>query len=896
MGSLLIFRRMLTAFFFFFIALASPIALASIETGVTWLKSQQRADGGFSGADSQATEYQATVEALLALHQVSSLDNASAQSGGEFLRVALHGHLEEIVSVQRLKKINPIYFPASVAPLAGYKSASGGYGDYPGYESAVSTSAILAHALTTQDTQSSVNMNELMTYLLAKQKTDKGWAEEFNRSSVYVTALVSRALQAHRFTFNVSASISSATEYLLSQQQSGGGWSGNLETAIALLAVMPAVTDPSRYKNALDKLTNAQLSNGSWNNDVYTTALALQILHLVKNPPVIDIPTTGSISGSVISAASNLPLSSVQIILNGPADQTLVTDGLGRFSATSVPSGSYTLTYKAPGFQQATQTVQINVGDRIELGIIKLNVLPTSALIRGQVTDSGTGLPLSGVVIQFTGSQNSQVITDQAGNYSLELAPGEISISISQSGYHPIGGTLSAVAGAHFDFSPALQTLDNTPNTGILLRGLIVDAQSNAPLFGAAIRVTSSVVIGVSGIDGSFSLSGLSEGAINVEITLDGYQTISFTGTALANSIIDLGTVHLTPAVLDHSTLYGRVVDADTGIPITNATVSADNQTTSSGVDGAYELNNIRADIFALSASAEGYQLANAQIHIAEYGRVSLDIPLHKIKVSNVALKQLSLDKPAYSAYEVVRLDGAIHNRGIETEEVVIQAQVINPLGITVEEFVISHDMPTGLQVLSLTPDEEAGFTTTWATQSYSPGQYKILLAVYNSSTSQLLDQQQVTVSIQPTAKIASFRLGTTLDNVNQGSTHDVGFTASIRNQSNIPVSLQVAYDLSDPADNVIFTADAVIEIVPTQLFATVEIGERNQLFSSSGAYKLRVLSVDSVQPALIEAGVINSIPDISINIEQAITPSVVVPGANERVRVKIRLEGTEVN
>ncbi|MDR7088632.1 carboxypeptidase regulatory-like domain-containing protein [Cellvibrio fibrivorans] len=896
MGSLFVFRKMLPAFFFLIIVQISSLAVASVDSGVAWLKSQQRADGGFDGIASQATENQGTVEALLAIHQFSNLDNAVAHSGSEYLRSVSSSHLEDVASFQRLAKINPLHFPAPTLQLTAYEASSGGYGDYPGYEGAVSTSAILAHALTAPDAQPSVNRNELIAYLLAKQKADKGWAEESNRSSVYVTALVSRALQTHRFTFNLSASIASATEYLLANQQAGGGWSGNLETVVALLAVVPAVTDPSRYKIALDKLTDAQLSNGSWNNDVYTTALALQVLHLVKNPPVFDEPTSGSVSGSVISASSNLPLASAQIILDGPTSQTLITDGMGRFNASNVTSGTYVLKYKSLGFQDATQTVQINVGDRIELGTIKLNLSPTSALIRGHVTDSETGLSLNGVAIQFTGSENSQVVTDQAGNYSFALAPGEVSISISQSGYHPISGTLNAVAGVHLDFSPALQTLDSTPNAGIALRGLVVDAQSNAPLSGASIRITSTAISGMSSSDGSFSLSGLTEGAINVEISLGGYQKVSFTGTALTNSIFDLGTVHLTPEALDHSMLYGRIVDADTGTPIANATVTADSQTTNSSIDGAYELKNIQASVFALSASAEGYQLANAQIRITGYGMVLLDIPLQKIKVSNVALKQLSLDKPTYGAYETVKLTGAIHNRGVEAEEVVIQAQVINPLGITIEEFVLSHDATAGLQVLPLAPDEETGFTSSWATQSYSPGQYKILLTAYNNSTRQLLDQQQLILGIQPTASIASFKLGATLDNLNQGSTHDVGFTASVRNQSNIPISLQVMYDLSDPAGNVIFSTDADIEVAPTQLFATFDIGALNQLFGNGGAYKLRVLNIDSLQPALIETGAINVIPDININIEQAITPSVVVPGASERVRVKIRLEGTEVN
>src|SRR5690606_33255994 len=129
------------------------------------------------------------------------------------------------------------------------------------------------------------------------------------------------------------------------------------------------------------------------------------------------------------------------------------------------------------------------------------------ALIRGQVTDSTTSLPLSGVAIQISGSQNAVVSTDQSGNYSLELEPGGIEISIAHGGYHPIAGTLNAVAGTHFDFSPALQLLSNQPNPDIKLRGMVVDAQSNAPLAGVSIGIASTAISGLSSLDGSFLLS-----------------------------------------------------------------------------------------------------------------------------------------------------------------------------------------------------------------------------------------------------------------------------------------------------------------------------------------------------------------------------------------------------
>lgn len=897
------FRRTSIFYFLLWVFLLPSLVSAqntydeSINTGVAWLKSQQRTDGGFSGAHSQATEYQATIEALLALHQLSKLDAATAQSGSDYLRLhhQVSGHLEEIANLQRLKKANPTYFSASTNQLNAYRSTSGGYGDYPGYEGAISTSAILVHALSSQDSQLSVNLSEVIAYMLSKQKADKGWAEESNRSSVYVTALVSRALQAHRFTFNLSTSISSSSEFLLTNQKAGGGWPGNLETAIALLAVVPAVADSSRYKNALDQLAAAQLLNGSWNNDVYTTALALQVLQLIKNPPVIDVPTTGSISGALVSASSNLSLTSAQIVLDGPSSQILVTDGGGHFSANSLKPGNYELTYKAQGFQQASQTLQLDVGDRIDLGIIKLNALPTSALISGKVTDSTTGSPLAGVVIAFAGSQNSQVITDHAGSYSLELAPGTVSISVSHNGYYPVNGNINAVAGTHFDFSPALQTLDNPPNTEIKLRGMVVDGQSNEPLFGANIYIASTVISGLSGTDGSFTLSGLPEGTIHIEVTLNGYQPVSFTGTALANSVIDLGTVRLMPVVPESSTLYGRVLDAETGAPIPNATIAVGSQSTVSNVDGTYELKDIDSEMFGLSATAEGYQSANGQVSITGYGKLQIDIPLTKILISDISFEQVTLERSIYNAYEEVKLNGTIRNQGETTEEIIIQAQVVNPLGIIIEEFSVSDDISSGAQPLELAPNAEEGFDASWFTQSYAPGQYTVVVAAYANSTSQLLAQKHMSVEIRPTTKLASLKLMASLDHVNQGSTHEIGFSAALRNQSNVSLSARINYDLSDPAGNVLFVDDAMIEIAPTQIFGTFELGSHSQLFSASGAYTLRILGIDSVQPTLIEAGAINTIPNIHINIEQAITPAVVVPSTSERVRVKIRLEGTEV-
>src|SRR5690606_26377186 len=126
---------------------------------------------------------------------------------------------------------------------------------------------------------------------------------------------------------------------------------------------------------------------------------------------------------------------------------------------------------------------------------------------------------------------------------------------------------------------------------------------------------------------------------------------------------------------------YGRVVDADTGMPIQNATLSVAGQTATSNLDGAYEIQNIEAEAFAVSVTAEGYQVANSQVSAQGYGRILLDMPLKKIQISDVALSQVSLNQSHYGAYNEVQLSGVVINRGDSTEEVFIHAEVLNPSG-----------------------------------------------------------------------------------------------------------------------------------------------------------------------------------------------------------------------
>lgn len=895
MGLFFFAREMFFAFFLFTACLFSSVTAASVDTGIAWLKSQQRIDGGFSAANSQATEYQATVEALLVLDQLSSLEAPAAQMGGEFLHSALAGHLEEIANSYRLAKIDPLYFPVSTAHIIEYKSASGGYGDYPGYESTVSASAILAHALTGQDAQAQVNINELIAYLLAKQKLDKGWAEESNRSAIYVSALVSRALQAHRFNVNLSNQIHSATEFLLANQKQGGGWATNLETAVALLAVVPAVADSSRYKNALDQLVAVQLPNGSWNNDVYTTALALQVMHLVKKLPVIEEPTRSTISGYLINATTHMPVYPAQVVLDGPGTYVVSVTAEGRFNIDNISPGIYSLTFTAPAYQQINQPKQINLGDRIDLGAVSMDELLTSGLIHGRITDAITQLPLSGVSVQISGDTNTQIVTDQQGHYFLELEAGDISIAVAPSGYHTVSGGVNVEAGVHYNFSPALNPMDVEPLTEIQLRGTLLDAETGLPLVGARIQLVNSPRNVFSAANGTFLLAGLDEGAMSALIEKEGYQTLTLNATAVSNSVVDAGVLRLVPVAPNNTALYGVVRDIDTGEFIANAAINISGSTIFSDAQGVYEINNIESEIFAISVSASGYQDYVAQLDLPENERVKVDIPLKKIQVSGIAFNNVAVDKPTLGAYEQINITGEIRNSALQSESLIIQAQLFNAAGELLVEFPLAREVASESQVWDVAANSQALLQFPWFSEASPPGQYRILLSAYTHQNTQLVDQHEIQFQITATQKLASLRLLSTPEHINQGALATVNFQAALRNKSNVTVDLLVKYKLIDPNGNEVFSDEAPIAIEASQIFSTVNLGAFEQVFGVSGIYRLEIEQVSPVQPELIEGNTFNVRPDIHIEIEQALSPERVVPGAAERIRVQIRLEGSEV-
>ena len=66
----------------------------------------------------------------------------------------------------------------------------------------------------------------------------------------------------------VSAALGKAQNFLLSRQDASGAWSENFNTALALIALIPHVTDLPLVNASVSTLQTAQLANGSWDDDL----------------------------------------------------------------------------------------------------------------------------------------------------------------------------------------------------------------------------------------------------------------------------------------------------------------------------------------------------------------------------------------------------------------------------------------------------------------------------------------------------------------------------------------------------------------------------------------------------------------------------------------------------
>ena len=161
----------------------------------------------------------------------------------------------------------------------------------------------------------------------------------------------------------------------------------------------------------------------------------------------IPIPDgAGLLTGKVLIAGTNTAIVGATVTADGAEETyTATTDSRGSYAMTPV-AGDYSVTATAAGFNNQTFFVTVNSGRKTKVSFALSEVVTTDGILAGTVTDFASGSPLSGVLIA-AGSGWYSDVTDDQGQYSMDVAAGTYYLTAALDGYQSATQAANVEAG-----------------------------------------------------------------------------------------------------------------------------------------------------------------------------------------------------------------------------------------------------------------------------------------------------------------------------------------------------------------------------------------------------------------------------------------------------------------
>jgi len=582
----------------------APPILAN--TGVNWLTAQAQPFGHYSTPDDLATPFQATAETWRTFYQMGSTTQPTMTAALDAINAESFPSTEHLARILITRTLAGQPVNDLITTLTARLQNNGGLGDLSDYNHTVidTAFALEALAMTSFVDTSTQALYPAIDFLL-QSANNGGWGID-NEILTDVTAIVMHALWHYRHhvshipSLDIESALDQAQAYLLNKLAQGEN--ETFETALALIAILPRLTNRDEISGTIDALRAAQLANGSWDNDVYTTALALRALHMAETP--IPNPDLGQIMGTVIDGQTGLALSGINVQLTGTTTSIQTTNPAGEFNFSGLIAGNYTVQIGDDGAGLTTDT-QVNQGQMVNLGNIRFFRGTDITTIQGTITDATTSEALVGATILVTGITET-IVTNEQGSYLVSnIEPGDVMLQASHEGYLTASTNVTVTAGATLLFSLAL-----SPDV-VAIKGIVTDGNTNAPLSGAQIFLNGTLAAQTEA-DGSYLMEGLSSGEVHLLIEHDGYDPIVNTVTLPTHTIVtfspQLYPTGSNPTIGDNASVMGTVVDKATGLPLPSVTVTSRTQTVTTNDSGQFNLTHLAAGETLFQLSIANYR------------------------------------------------------------------------------------------------------------------------------------------------------------------------------------------------------------------------------------------------------------------------------------------------
>lgn len=271
----------------------------------------------------------------------------------------------------------------------------------------------------------------------------------------------------------------------------------------------------------------------------------------------VELERGRELQGRVVET-SGRAVPAARVSASGPGFAQTFSDAEGSFTLQGLADGKYTINASKQGYVNARSDAVVPSSSAITL------TLDTGGTISGRVL----GLPeseLSSVTVTAFGAGTaSRTQVDPGGSFTLRGVPdGRVMVSASRMGVgtrQSMPKTVEVVNGSapsvDIDFSEGATISGHVMRLGTMVRGGMVSFAPKSGMSGSA----------QIGSDGAYEISGLSPGDYVVNVFASSqeinYQT-KYTVTGTGTFDIDIRG----------ATLHGRVTDAETGAPLTEARV-----------------------------------------------------------------------------------------------------------------------------------------------------------------------------------------------------------------------------------------------------------------------------------------------------------------------------------
>ena len=775
---------------FFFGMLLSTSGLSS--EGSDWLALQSQSNGAIMTTESTGFPYLATAESLKSFVLIGESSREEILPGRNFLSTGRNDEL--FLKTQHLatQAMTGLYEVDLVDDVVSAVNSDGGLGTLPGYQSNVLNTSSMLEALKYTQFDDTEVIEAAIGYLVAAQNADGGFAYPGdNDSDLVLSAYTSSVLQMYKANFQLTDEINATRLYLLDAKVDGIAWGDDWKTAWALIALSGAEPDRGVYQSAVNQLLQNQQVNGSWQDDTYTTALALRALAMVDGLTFIPPDGDAAVSGVVVDEVNDLPIKNVRLELTSSDSMTVYSASNGGFTFNQIESGDYTLTTQKDGYLARVYQLSIQSQQTLDLGQIVLSRQPDQGILRGVASDAETGDPLTNVTINLDGEPDPVAYTNIDGSYEVALPANEITLTASKTGYQTVTAIGHLVAGQVLEFSPAMVPDGQVVPDSSSLLAEVVDLETEAPLSGVTVELSTGETV-VTGADGLWAVADLSVESIDVTVSKSGYQSLVY-HVLLQPGVNDLGQIKIKPLTTPTvSQMTGYIFDADTGLPVADASLNIADIGLGTLTDsaGQYSLSGISQLNFNTTITANGYQSRVSTITLQEHGTYNQDFELTPVQGNDIELLNISTINSAYPSFKDVNVDLELANNGNSDVDVRLYIKVLNDQGQVIESYPkVLLGLGSTIQDAMETVPANGTLNTfvKWPTRQNAPGWYDIVVEFYDQSDTTLLLQGSTPIEIIATRKIggiAEFEPPITTYHARE----EVELTAEVANRGNLPI------------------------------------------------------------------------------------------------------------